>query len=282
MRVQVGDVRLFFDVEGTKLAPDGPSMRERPTVLMLHGGPGVDHSGLKGLGAALADFAQVVYLDHRGNGRSDRGDPAKWTLAEWGDDIRAFCEALEIERPVILGSSFGTFVALSYATRHPAHPSKLILVSAAARFLVDRAAVIFERLGGSEAASVARRFFADPLSNFADYLRVCFPLYGLIKWPNAGEALARIVVNYEVGGHFVGGEMQSFDLREAAARVACPTLILSGAHDPITTVEDAEELAAALPRDKARLLKFPDAGHDVLGDAGDESLAAIRAFLAEP
>lgn len=41
MRVQVGDGRLFFDVEGASLVPDGPRMRERPTLLLLHGGPGL-------------------------------------------------------------------------------------------------------------------------------------------------------------------------------------------------------------------------------------------------
>ena len=73
MRVQVGDVWLFFDVEGPKLIPDGPTMCERPTLLLLHGGPGFDHSGFKPQLAELSDIVQVVYLDHRGNGRSDRG-----------------------------------------------------------------------------------------------------------------------------------------------------------------------------------------------------------------
>ena len=44
MHVSVNGVRLFFDVEGAKLVPDGPSMREKPTLLLLHGGPGFDHS----------------------------------------------------------------------------------------------------------------------------------------------------------------------------------------------------------------------------------------------
>jgi pimeloyl-ACP methyl ester carboxylesterase len=129
MHVLVKGVRLFFDVEGASLVPDGPTMREKPTLVLLHGGPGFDHSIFKPRLAQLADIAQVVFLDHRGNGRSEPGPRELWTLAQWGDDVHAFCEALGIEHPIVLGASFGGMVALAYATRHPAHPAKLILLS---------------------------------------------------------------------------------------------------------------------------------------------------------
>jgi pimeloyl-ACP methyl ester carboxylesterase len=67
MRVLVNGVRLFFDVEGLSLVPDGPTMREKPTLLLLHGGPGFDHSIYKPAYSSLADCAQVIYLDHRGS-----------------------------------------------------------------------------------------------------------------------------------------------------------------------------------------------------------------------
>jgi proline iminopeptidase len=85
MRVRVGDVQLYFDVEGAELVPDGPAMRERPTLLLLHGGPGFDHSSYKPLFSRLAEDAQVVYLDHRGQGRSDKSTPEHWTLDRWAD-----------------------------------------------------------------------------------------------------------------------------------------------------------------------------------------------------
>ena len=65
MRVSVGDCRLFIDVEGLGLVPEGPTMRARPTMLVLHGGPGFDHSSFKPDFGALADVAQLVYVDHR-------------------------------------------------------------------------------------------------------------------------------------------------------------------------------------------------------------------------
>ena len=133
MHVLVNGVRLFFDVEGGKLVPDGSAMREKPTLLLLHGGPGFDHTIYKPAYSALADIAQVIYLDHRGNGRSDAGPKESWTLAQWGDDVRAFCDALGIEKPIVLGVSFGGMVAMAYATRHPSHPGKLILISTEAK-----------------------------------------------------------------------------------------------------------------------------------------------------
>src|SRR5262245_15911285 len=129
MRVLVNGVRLFFDVEGARLVPDGPTMREKPTLLLLHGGPGFDHSIYKPAYSGLADCAQVIYLDHRGNGRSDAGPKEAWTLAQWGDDVRAFCDLLGIERPIVLGASFGGKVGHGLCDPSPDPPAKLILIS---------------------------------------------------------------------------------------------------------------------------------------------------------
>jgi proline iminopeptidase len=70
MLVEVKGTRLWFDVDGPALVPDGPRMRERPTVVLLHGGPGsFDHSyfNFKPDFARLSQAAQVVYLDLRGD-----------------------------------------------------------------------------------------------------------------------------------------------------------------------------------------------------------------------
>jgi pimeloyl-ACP methyl ester carboxylesterase len=71
---------------------------------------------------------------------------------QWGDDLKTFCDVLAIEKPVVYGASFGGMVALAYATRHPNHPAKLILVSteAASHSHLEQRVALFERLGGSE------------------------------------------------------------------------------------------------------------------------------------
>src|SRR5580704_3862530 len=80
MNISVNGVRLFFDVDGAGFVPDGPIMREKPVMLLLHGGPGADHSLFKPSFSQLADLVQLVYLDHRGCGRSERGSVSSWNL----------------------------------------------------------------------------------------------------------------------------------------------------------------------------------------------------------
>jgi pimeloyl-ACP methyl ester carboxylesterase len=281
VRIRIRGTRLFFDVEGAKLVADGAALRERPTLLLLHGGPGFDHSGFKPAFSELADSAQVVYLDHRGNGRSERGDPARWTLAEWADDVRAFCEELGIERPVVLGQSFGGMVAMAYATRHPDHPGKLILSSTTARTRLDRVYATFERLGGPEAAAAARAYWEAPgKETLPDYARLCLPLYS--RTPRDPDADGRTLWNFDVMFRFGRGEDRSMNLLPDLARVRCPTLVLAGEDDPITPLEDALDIAAAIPASYVRLARFPSCGHGVFRDDRVAAFAEIRRFLAEP
>ena len=81
MKIDIGGVKLWFDVEGAKLVPDGPEMKERPTLLLLHGGPGFDHSHPKLALSELSDVAQCVFLEHRGQARSEGDKPEEWNLA---------------------------------------------------------------------------------------------------------------------------------------------------------------------------------------------------------
>src|SRR5688572_2647570 len=83
MRIEVGGTRLFFDVEGPACADE-----RIPTLLLVHGGPGFDHSSFKPTFSQLRDVARVVYLDLRGHGRSDPVPSQQWTLAQWSDDIK--------------------------------------------------------------------------------------------------------------------------------------------------------------------------------------------------
>ena len=228
MFVTVNGARLYFDVEGAGLVPDGTSMRERPTLILLHGGPGFDHSLFKPAFSTLADVAQIVYLDHRGNGRSEYGDPSTWNLAQWGDDVRGFCDVLGITKPIVYGVSFGGFVAQSYATRHPEHPGKLVLVSTAPRPDWPAVFAAFERIGGVEAARLAEAYWLTPTpERRIAYREKCHPLY-YTQPVRDRDALARAIVHDPVNLHFATGEFGRMDFRAALSRIACPTLVMAG------------------------------------------------------
>jgi pimeloyl-ACP methyl ester carboxylesterase len=287
MHVLVNGVRLFFDVEGGKLVPDGPVMREKPTLLLLHGGPGSDHSIYKPAYSALADIAQVICLDHRGNGRSEDGPRQGWNLAQWGDDVRAFCDALGIARPIVLGASFGGMVALAYATRHPDHPSRLVLISteAAGGTYRDRRVALFERFGGPEVGALARRRFLEVRGHADDasldaWRRLAMPLY--TRTPRDPDVARRAVSRSEVLHWFTkpGGESHTFDMFPDLHRIQCPTLILGGEDDPIHPIESQADIAASLPAHLVQFERFANCGHAVVPDAPERAMAVIRDFIA--
>ena len=289
MHVLINGVRLFFDVEGAKLVPDGPAMREKPTLLLLHGGPGFDHSIYKPAYSALADIAQIIYLDHRGNGRSEDGARESWNLAQWGDDVRAFCDALGIVNPIVLGASFGGMVALAYATRHPDHPSRLVLISteAAGGTHRDRRVALFERFGGPEVGALARRRFLE-VQGQADraaldaWRRLAMPLY--TRTARDPDMARRAINRSEVLHWFTrpGGESHAFNMFPDLGRIQCPTLVLGGEDDPMIPIECQADIAAALPPHLVQFERFANCGHAVVPDAPERAIAVIRDFIAHP
>jgi pimeloyl-ACP methyl ester carboxylesterase len=270
--VKLADVRLFFDVDGSQLVADGPVMRTRPTLVCLHGGPGIDHSALRPAFAPLASVAQVIYLDQRGHGRSDRSNPQRWSLAQWAQDLRDFIDALGIVDPIVLGVSFGGYVAMEYAIRYPDHPAKLILLSTAARGTghperSDQVLDTFERLGGARAREAVRRAFQERTREaYADYVRICGPLYN--RCTIDPHASARTIINDEVVPFFErpGGEGAVFDLFTEIAAIRCPTLVIGGEEDPITPISEQKKIADALPAALSRFERFAGCGHGVWRD----------------
>jgi pimeloyl-ACP methyl ester carboxylesterase len=277
VRIGVGDIRLFFDADGAKLVPDGPWMRERPTVLLLHPGPGFDHGLFKiQLGPWLAAGTQVVYLDQRGGGRSDLGRPEDLRLDRWADDVREFCDALGIERPVVLGLGFGALVAARYASRHPAHPRGLVLTAPIARVVPERSIAVYERLGGPQARAVAERFYRDMDERaFGDFLRVCFPL--LSGYDLTSDVIVRADWRPEVLIGWSIGESRELDLRDELATIRAPALVLAGEDDAWAPLDSVREVVERLPAG-TRFRSFPGARHSVFRDAPG-AYDELRLFL---
>ena len=82
----------------------------------------------------------------------------------------------------------------------------------------------------------------------------------------------------EVAEHLFRGEVLTFDLGPRLSQITCPVLQLAGEADPIVTIEDSEDLAAALPS-HARLERFPNAGHMLAVEDPDRVGALVREFV---
>ena len=139
---------------------------------------------------------------------------------------------------------------------------------------------MFDRLGGPHVRLVAERFFNEPTAeNLEEYLRICAPYY--TQRPRPPEILARVTRRPDVSEHFFRGELLTFDLTHRLRRINCPVLLLAGEFDPIVTIEDAEALAEALPSERLRFVRFPDAGHLLANEQPEAVLELIRDFVLE-
>ena len=280
MRIEIQPgVRLFVDVEGAGLVADGARMRDKPTLLLLHGGPGYDHSGFKPLFSQLADIAQIVYYDHRGHGRSDRRPAHEWTLDTFADDVVRLCDVLGIVKPIVLGQSFGGFVAQRYIARHPAHPGKVILSSTTHHMGLARKLAMFEKLGGVQARAVAEAFWTQPnAQTWAEYNRVCKRWYNTT--PQDDEAGQRTIFTTDILFASAAGEQRTMNLLPGLARAQCPVLVMAGDADPVTPIEDAQDIAAALPPQWMQFERFANVGHGAWRDDAAGAFVVLRRFIA--
>src|SRR5207248_2674438 len=85
-------------------------------LIVLHGGPGLDHSMFRPYLDALGDEYRVLYVDERGQGRSQRVDPATLSLEVFARDVDLLAETLDLDGFVVLGHSFGAIITTYHAT----------------------------------------------------------------------------------------------------------------------------------------------------------------------
>jgi len=282
MRAQLNGKRIWFDTIGPSLPTEGAEIDERPTIVALHGGPGIDHSSVRGSVEPLADLAQIVLIDQCGHGRSDYGEPSMWTIESWAADVAEFCDALEIKRPILFGSSFGAMVALATAGMFPDLPSALV-VSNSSGGLTDHVATVeaFRRLGGDEVAAIAWRWLED-LDDEADeaFDEFCVPFYG--HRPGAREHAAamfsRAIRTPELGQHFQS-MIKTLKPEKHAAAVRCRTLIMCGTDDVMVPQSLATELHQMFAPSIARLEFVPEAGHFLYRDNPEHAYRVLRAFI---
>jgi proline iminopeptidase len=285
MRLSVNDTDLYFDVDGAALVPDGPAMRERPAVLVLHGGPGFDHAYFKPSLSALIGAAQIVYLDQRGQGRSGRVPVESCTVEQMADDAATFCRTLGIERPAVLGHSFGGFVALNLALRHPDVPGSLILIDTAASS-ADMAGAMerLEERHGPEVRAAAEPVFGGDMSEetMADFERLVLTAYvhDPEKVGPVLEPLGRSSFNTELAAHYFGNRAALYDVRKRLGEVRVPTLVMVGEHDWLIPPGASRVIAEGVPG--AELVVIPNAGHFSFIERPEAYADAAHRFLSTP
>ncbi len=284
MRARIRDTEIYFDIEGMGLVPEGRRMRERPVAFILHGGPGGDHSGFKPGFSPLAQHMQLVYLDHRGQGRSAKGDPSTYHLDQNVEDLEALREHLGVERMVSIGTSYGGMVAMAHAARYPNSVSHLVLVVTAAHAGFNaRAQEIVAARGTAEQKEVAGQLWRGELTTEAKLRRfydVMGPLYSTTHDP-AAAAIGRdrgILTPDALNQAFrPGGFLQTYDLRPELKNITAPTLILAGRHDWICPPEFSEELHRLIPGSDLRI--FEHSSHSIRADEPEAMMAAIAGFV---
>jgi proline iminopeptidase len=285
MRARIRDTEIYFDIEGAGLVPDGPRMREKPVAFVLHGGPGGDHSGFKPGMTPLADRMQLVYFDHRGQGRSAKGDPASYVLDENVEDMEALRLHLGLGPIVSIGTSYGGMVAMAHAARYPASVSHLVLIVTAAHAGFNaRAREIVAERGTPEQQEVVAQLWAgelDTVEKLQHFYDVMGPLYSRRHDPVAAATTrARGVLTPEALNRAFGpgGFLQSYDLRPELAAITAPVLILAGRHDWICPPEFSEEIHRLIPGSDLRI--FEESSHSIRADEPQALLDAIAGFVA--
>ncbi len=284
MRAKIRGTEIYFDVEGMGLVPDGARMVERPPAFIIHGGPGGDHSGFKPGFSPLAQRLQLIYFDHRGQGRSAKSDPASYTLDENVEDMEALRRHLGLGPIISIGTSYGGMVAMAHAARYPASVSHLILIVTAAHAGFNaRAQQIVAERGNAEQCAAAAQLWAGALDapeKLRNFYEVMGPLYAHHFDPVAAKtARARGILSPDALNQAFapGGFLQHFDLRPELKHITAPTLILAGRHDWICPPEFSEEIHRLIPGSDLRI--FAESSHSIRSDEPQRFMDAIAGFL---
>lgn len=283
MKAHINGVDIFFDVDGAGVTLDGSNTVERPTVVAMHGGPALDHTTLKPWLTPLTEVAQIVYIDHRGTGRSAESDPSTYRLEQIADDIEALRHHLGLERIALLGTSYGGFISLTYALRYPGALSHLILVgtSPSHRFW-ERSKEILNANGTPEQRDLGPKLLNGEVETEQDYRhwwKTMLPLYYVS--PDLEEidrSVRRVRGNVRTAQEMLRHYLPRYDVEPRLGEIDVPTLVVSGVHDWIQPTEQSHLLAEQIPN--AELALYELSGHMPYVEENARFIADVKRFLA--
>jgi len=253
-------------------------------VIAVNGGPGLSHAYMlvNDLWTKIAEHRLVVFYDQRGTGASKRLQPgAPQTMAAQIADLDAVRAKLGLDKPALVGDSYGGMLAMAYAAAHPEHVGKLILSDSAApswNSMVHLLPQTFpdieeqdeaeqKRLGDTtEAAARAgllnhfKMIFYSPAKRDA-YLT---KMGDLGFEPAIGEAVAEATKDLDLTPSLAGF-------------TGFPTLVLSGRYDMNVAPLTAWRIAHAIPN--AKIVFFEESGHLPSYEEPEKYRAVLDGFL---
>lgn len=276
----IRDVSLFVKVKG-----------QGYPLLLMHGGPGLDHTTLLPL-EPLADQFTLIFYDHRCNGRSEGAEVSSMTWENLTADADALRRTLGFEQWAVLGHSFGGNVALEYALRYPQSLSHLLLMDTCgdARWAQGNAPELLAKRGYSpEIVEAARRFFNGQLTP-DEFLPTVFQFIGAYSYhssPLYHPTLLGLAMRLGLGPPmkmrpealiFAAGRLHpGWTVMDRLGEINAPTLVLAGRHDFLFPPEHQAILADRIPN--ARLELFECSGHNPQVEQTAEVIEAIKRFL---
>jgi proline iminopeptidase len=253
-------------------------------IVLMHGGPGLDHTTLLGLAPLARDY-QLLFYDHRCNGRSS-GEPETMTWDNLIADADALRATFGFDKWIVLGQSFGGHVALMYVLRYPERVSQLVLMDTAAdaRWTADHAPGLLAKRGyRASTVAAARRFYAGDIEprrvgiTAMRFLGAYFHHIGIRDVPAMIAGAFRM--KRRPTAHVVGfGKLlKNWNVMDRLREIVTPTLVLAGRDDFLFPPECQAILADRLPH--ATLEIIERAGHNPQDENPGAVVEAIRAFL---
>ncbi len=228
-------------------------------LLIMHGGLGIDHGALYPWFNSLGDTFEVVYYDHRGNGRSGRTPRETRTHARLADDAAELADHLGHEKVAVLGFSYGGFIALEFALRHPERLSHLILLDTAPVFNYgDEILAIVRERGTPDDIIAALEAEPESDEDFREKFSIFFSLY----FKNYDEEIGRAMLNkaiFTIDGGAAEGELENYNMIPRLGEIETPTLVVCGRYDFVCPPAKSEIMHAGLPN--SELVIFEESGH---------------------
>jgi pimeloyl-ACP methyl ester carboxylesterase len=264
--------------------PDGVSLfvhevGEGFPVIVLHGGPGLDHTHMSPWLDALADEFRLLYVDERGQGRSDRVDPASLSLDSLANDVDLLAEKLGLDGFALLGHSFGAIVATLHAIERGTAAGYVISGGgdSSEKLLADVEASLaaMDETGEAIAESWEQEKTVETEDELRQLLQAQMPFHFHGEVP-AGFSDG-MVGSPEVLRHFANEGYGNFDFVPQLGRVSKPTLVIVGEHDRTTTPRAARVLHEGIAG--SELAVVPGAGHMSFVEQPEAYLGPVRHFL---